>query len=232
LEIEMDRDRHAGATDQMRDDAARGRGRPKCAPDGVRCDEIVKCARQLFVKKGYGATTTDDIAAACKISKQTLYRLFPGKAALFGAVVETHRKKWLALPRDDDDATVAEALAQIFMIDISDEADQERLEVISLVLAEGRNFPELTEILTQQGADFARSQLAGWLSRQCAAGRLRAQNTMATAQMLMDMIFGALITKHVNEVEWPAGDQRRTHIRHCIDVFLHGVSHHNDGVEV
>ncbi len=202
----------------------RGRGRPKCVPDGVRCDEIVNSARQLFVKKGYGATTTDEIAAECKISKQTLYRLFAGKSALFAAVVETHREKWLGLPRDDDNLPLAQALEQIFMIDISEEADQERIDVISMVLAERGNFPELSDILKQHGADFARSQLANWLARQCSAGRLRPQDTMSTAQMLLDMVFGAIITKNVSKVEWPGGDQRRNHIRKCIDVFLNGVS--------
>jgi AcrR family transcriptional regulator len=207
----------------MLERTARGRGRPKCVPDDVQCCAIVNCARQLFVQKGYGATTTDDIAAACKISKHTLYRLFPGKAALFAAVVETHRQKWLSLPREDDDLPLAQTLAQIFMIDISDEADRERIDVIRLVLAEGRNFPELAEILKQRGGDFSRLQLAEWLARQCARGRLRPHDTVATAQMLLDMVFGAIITKSIGDLEWPAGEQRRKHIVNCIDVFLNGV---------
>jgi AcrR family transcriptional regulator len=202
---------------------ARGRGRPKCVSDDVQCDAIVNCARQLFIQKGYGATTTDDIAASCKISKHTLYRLFPGKAALFAAVVETHRQKWLDLPRDDDDVPLAETLAQIFMIDITDEADEERIAVIRLVLAEGRNYPELAEILKQYGGDYARLQLADWLARQCARGKLKPHDTTATAQILLDMVFGAIITKSLGDLEWPGGKQRRDHICNCIDVFLNGV---------
>lgn len=204
--------------------SARGRGRPKCVPDSAQFDLIVNCARRLFVKKGYGATTTDDIAAECKMSKHTMYRLFPGKAALFAAVVEAHRQKWLDLPRDDDDQPLAETLAQIFMIDISDEADQERVEVIRLVLAESRNFPELAEILKQQGAEFSRTQLAEWLARQAAAGRLQMRNTIGMAQILLDMVFGAFIMKNIGDMDWPAGEQRRNHIRDCIDIFLHGVT--------
>ncbi len=201
----------------------RGRGRPKCVPDDAKCDVVVNSARRLFVKNGYGATTTDDIAADCRISKQTLYRLFPGKAALFAAVVETHRQKWFDLPRDDDDVPLAEALAQIFMVDISDEADQERVDVIRLVLAEGRNFPELAEILKRQGAEYSRAQLAEFLARQCERGRLKPQDTAETAQILMDMVFGAIIMKNIGDMDWPDGAQRRRHIRICIDIFLHGL---------
>jgi TetR/AcrR family transcriptional repressor of mexJK operon len=203
---------------------ARGRGRPKCIPDSTQFDLIVNCARRLFVKKGYGATTTDEIAAECKISKQTMYRLFPGKAALFAAVVEAHRQKWLNLPRDDDDQPLAQTLAQIFMIDISDEADQERVDVIRLVLAEGRNFPELAAILKEHGAEFSRTQLAAWLARQCAAGRLQMRNTIGMAQILLDMVFGAILIKNIGDIDWPAGEQRRNLIRDCIDIFLHGVA--------
>lgn len=207
----------------------RGRGRPKCAPDTAQCGAIVNCARRLFVKNGYGATTTDEIAAECKISKQTLYRLFPSKTALFAAVVETHRQKWLNLPRlnlpgNDDNLPLAEALVQIFMIDIDDQADEERVEVIRLVLAEGRSFPELAEILQRHGAEYSRMQLAAWLARQSEAGRLTVQDSAAAAQILMDMIFGAIIMKNVGDMDWPAGEQRRRHIRMCIDIFLHGVS--------
>lgn len=204
-------------------ETAKGRGRPKCMPDAKQCDVIVNCARGLFVKKGYGATTTEDIAAACRISKQTLYRLFPGKAALFAAVVEAHRQKWLDLPKGDDDLPLAERLAQIFMIDISDEADRERVDVIRLVLAEGRNFPELAEILTRHGAEFSRAQLADWLAKQTARGRLKPGNNAARAHILLDMVFGAIIMKNVGDMDWPAGERRRAHIRGCIDIFLHGV---------
>lgn len=208
----------------MQADRARRRGRPKCTPDHRQCDFIINSARQLFVKKGYGATTTEDIAAECRISKQTLYRLFPGKAALFAAVVSAHRQKWLYFPQDDDDSPIAESLAQIFMVDISDEADQERVDVIRLVLAEGRNYPELAEIQKQYGAAFSRGQLADWLERQCARGKLKSRDTMSLAQILMDMVFGAIIMKNVGDMDWPQRDQRRVHIRDCIDIFLHGVS--------
>ena len=202
----------------------KGRGRPKSCPDEIQAGTIVNCARRLFVRKGYGSTTTEDIAAECKISKQTLYRFFPSKSALFAAVVETHRQKWLDLPRNDDDVPVAETLAKIFMIDINDEADQERIEVIRLVLSEGRNFPELAEILKARGVEFSRAQLAVWLGRRRQRGELKLRDPLAAAQILMDMIFGAIIVKNIGDLDWPGGEQRRAHIRECVEIFLHGVS--------
>jgi TetR/AcrR family transcriptional regulator, mexJK operon transcriptional repressor len=146
----------------MMEGRARTRGRPKCVPDDAQCDLIVNGARQLFVKKAYGTTTTDDIAAERKISKQTLCRLFPGKATLFAAVVAAINLKCLDLPRDDDDLPLADSLAHIFMADISEEAELERVELLRLVIVEGRNFPELSDILKRDGLEFSPADLADW----------------------------------------------------------------------
>src|ERR1700733_6795521 len=205
----------------------RTRGRPKCVPDDTQCTPMVNGARRLFVKKGYGATTTDDIAAECKISKQTLYRLFPGKSALFAAVVSALGQKCLDLPRDDDDLPLADSLARIFMADISEEAERERVEILRLVIVEGRNCPELSDILKRHGLEFSRTELADWLTRQSARGRLKAGDMTALAQMLIDMVFGAITLGNIGGLGGPGVEQRRAHIHNCINVFLHGVCPEN-----
>jgi AcrR family transcriptional regulator len=205
---------------------ARTRGRPKCMPDDAQCRMIVNGARRLFVQKGYGATTTDDIAAECRISKQTLYRLFPGKSALFAAVVAALSQKCLDLPRDDDDLPLADSLAGIFMVD-SEEEEQKRVEILRLVIVEGRNFPELSDILKRHGLEVKRAELADWLKRQCTRGRLKPGDMTARAQLLIDMVFGAVTMRNIGDLEWPGAEQRRAHIHNCIEVFLHGVCPEN-----
>lgn len=49
---------------------------------------IVAAARQLFLTHGYSAVSVDVIAIRAGITKQTLYRYFPGKRTLFLAVIE------------------------------------------------------------------------------------------------------------------------------------------------
>jgi TetR/AcrR family transcriptional regulator, mexJK operon transcriptional repressor len=206
----------------MQEAKARTRGRPKCVPDDAQCCMIVNGARRLFIQKGYGATTTDDIAAECKISKQTLYRLFPGKSALFAAVIAELNRNCLDLPREDDDLPLAESLARIFMVD-SEEEEQKRVDILRLVIVEGRNFPELSDILKRHGLEVKRAELADWLTRQCARGLLKPGDMMARAHLLLDMVFGAITMRNIGDMEWPGAEQRRAHIHNCIDVFLHGV---------
>ena len=45
---------------------------------------IRRAATELFVERGYGATTLREVAQRAGVGERTLYDAFPGKAALFG----------------------------------------------------------------------------------------------------------------------------------------------------
>lgn len=201
----------------------RSRGRPKRVSDEAQHQLIVEGARLLFIEKGYGRTTTDDVAARCNISKQTLYRLFPGKSALFAAVVDAHRHSMLALPGDYDAMPLERALEQIFQIDIDPKLDAERMALLRLVTLESRQHPELEEMLWLYGADRARTELTKWLARQHDRGLLRLDDAESGAHILMDMIFGPVVPKPGGSMLSPVNPKRRAHIRTCVAIFLNGV---------
>lgn len=206
----------------MRKVVSRGRGRPKTAPDEAQRAAIVAAAKRLFLQKGYGSSTTDDLTCCCKISKQTLYRLFPNKRALFAAVVADNKPEWLDFAAADDSMALEEALACIFRIDISPEADQERLGLIRLAVTESQYSPELAQIVREDGADVSRRDLANWLTRQAALGHITVDDADSMARMLLDMIFGAIILKGAGDLAWPGSLDRKAHIRRCISIFLNG----------
>ena len=52
-----------------------------------RCTEILRAARVVFAKKGYHATTVDEIAEVADVSKGTIYLYFPSKLEVFVATV-------------------------------------------------------------------------------------------------------------------------------------------------
>ncbi|MBF0542937.1 MAG: TetR/AcrR family transcriptional regulator [Candidatus Riflebacteria bacterium] len=54
----------------------------------IQRDKILKAALKIFAKKGYSETTTDDLAAAAKVGKGTLYRFFKNKQALFFTLID------------------------------------------------------------------------------------------------------------------------------------------------
>ncbi|HZC52630.1 MAG TPA: helix-turn-helix domain-containing protein [Mycobacterium sp.] len=49
---------------------------------------IVEAARELFVERGYPATSVEAISAAADAAPATVYRLFPAKRAILKAVID------------------------------------------------------------------------------------------------------------------------------------------------
>lgn len=57
---------------------------------------IVDTAARLFAAQGFAATSIEQVASACSAGKDTIYRRFPSKIALFEAVVERMRMRTLS----------------------------------------------------------------------------------------------------------------------------------------
>src|SRR5215468_4334398 len=56
--------------------------------------QIQRAAIGPFLQHGYAGTGIDDIAAAARISKQTLYKHFAGKEELFLSIIMTPSAKY------------------------------------------------------------------------------------------------------------------------------------------
>lgn len=69
---------------------------PRGRPPGLTGSALLAEARAVFLQLGYAATTMDQVAARARISKNSLYREHPSKAALYAAVVSD----WAASGRD------------------------------------------------------------------------------------------------------------------------------------
>ncbi len=212
-----DRDR-AGTDVSM---VKRPRGRPKVAPDADQRRHIAEIGRGIFLERGFGRTTMDEVAARARVSKTTLYRFFANKLELFAAVVEAHRHSMLAFPDDLDRLTVEEALRVIIRIDIDAEEDRERHALLELAFFENIAHPELGDVIFVHGAEKSRSELADRLRSWTQAGLLSLGDADLAAGLLMDMVFGG------RRPPTSLGDKedreaRRCRLEGCISLFLRG----------
>jgi AcrR family transcriptional regulator len=201
----------------------RGRGRPKVRSDEDQKTIIIHAALALFVNQGYAATTMNDIAAECRVSKRTLYRLFPSKTDLFAGMVDAHRHMMLSFPPHDPGRPIWEQLEQVFMIDIDPELEKQRLSFIQLSMIEARQFPELGAIVSSHGAERTKSALTEWLAEADRLGMIRVADARAAASILMDMMFGAMALKTGEGAQWPDHGDRRAYMRQCIAYFVNGI---------
>lgn len=74
-------------------------------PAAERRASIVDTAIDLFSRRGFNATTTRELAAACGVSEPVLYQHFETKRALYDAILESQAM-------DDDAGSLANELAE------------------------------------------------------------------------------------------------------------------------
>jgi TetR/AcrR family transcriptional repressor of mexJK operon len=126
--------------------ATRKRGRPTPAERRVREAEILATALAVFLRTGFGAATVDELAAAAKVTKRTLYSYFGDKDGLFAAMV-TDLAVTVSLDAASDRGTLETLAARIVFRVHSDEL----VGLHRLVIAESNRFPELARVLHSQG---------------------------------------------------------------------------------
>jgi AcrR family transcriptional regulator len=114
-------------------------------------DKVESTALMLFVRHGYAATTTREIASASGYTAGALYAHYPSKEALFAAVVARYRK------RISDDPGLRDALRNSdFPYDI-----KELARAISRLVRENRAYWKLWYIdVLEFGGKHFKSQLA------------------------------------------------------------------------
>lgn len=104
----------------------RGPGRPRRVPTsrtaGSAREEILNAAARLFTVKGFGATSTHDIASAVGVAQATLYYYFSGKEAIVGELLPgslrpgADRTHWAEEVCDDLDQPAV--LCVLIMLDV------------------------------------------------------------------------------------------------------------------
>src|SRR5262245_57952372 len=119
---------------------------PKTAPRArktaeERRSQILREAARCFGTRGFRGTTTRDVAAAVGITEAALYRHFPGKEAIYAAILDAR----MAVPeviaalgpaaRERDDRRVFTELAQAIFASV--EADPSFLRLLLYSALEG-----------------------------------------------------------------------------------------------
>lgn len=117
------------------------------AEAGVRRQRVIDSARELFLQRGFAATSIADIAAAAGVSPQMIYAAFGGKAGILARVVD------ITAGGDDEDVLLRERPASIVAQAIDD--PRERLRAMARQSADlnERVGPVLAIVDSASGAD-------------------------------------------------------------------------------
>ena len=183
-----------------------------------------EAAETVFLNKGYAAAHMDDVAQAAGMSKRTLYQIFPSKAALFEAVVESY----LAPLRIDtaaleDEPDIATALTATLEAAARHLLAPRQSGILRLVIAEVNRSPELADAFHRAGPGCGASSLERLIAAEAAKGRLRVSDPQCAASMLYAMAIGATHIKMLLGLRDPPDEAEISRqVREAVAVFLDG----------
>src|SRR5262245_7350314 len=160
---------------------------------------VLAAALELVGRDGLGRLSMDEVAAAAGVSRASLYRLFPGKPALFRGLVETYS------PLETIAATL-ERMRDRPPEEVVPEMVRQAAQVLSVRVGVVRTLVFEVTSASEETAEAARyvllpalMALAGYLAEQMAAGRLRPMHPLLALQSLAGPLLLHLITRDLAE---------------------------------
>jgi AcrR family transcriptional regulator len=173
----------------------------------ARQEQILGAAVRCFARKGYYATTIEDLVAETGLSRGALYLYFPNKEALYLALAD----RWNcgleeAVQRRVTPGLSPGAVLQL-VIEVTGaqvEADDEACRVLMEGWTLGHVIPALGEQVRRQ-QERAQQVFAQLLQAGVASGELRADVAIPVqAQMLTALVQGLMVDWHLHpgRVNW------------------------------
>jgi len=169
-------------------------GRPPKEMAGDVKARILDAAQRVFLKRGYQSASLDEIAETAPASKPTIYAHFPGKEALFEAVVARVLDGLTNFDGFDPKGRTVQDKLTSLGTELVERFLDETIGITRATIAEADRFPALSRDVHEHGRDRAAAAVSHVLSdatHKLSRGPKAAFSTkrsLATAQIFMDLI--------------------------------------------
>lgn len=189
----------------------------------ARRQAILDSAYDLFLEKGYEATTLSDVVGRSGGSLATLYELFESKPGLLRAMVQ---EQCGSVSDGMDRAFCSEQAIETTLREIAEHLFNQILRpravaLFRVVVAQCVMQPDLGKLLYEAGPAVGKAKIAQYLQMQAEAGRIELGDPHATSQMFFQMVIG-----HYHHlllmcsIDPPTGKARAAHLDFAIESFL------------
>lgn len=207
-------------------------GRPQNA-DGQRTRQaILNAALHLFAEKGYFGTSLRDIAASVGIRESALYHYFPGKEALFEALIladQQSKVEHLSAVIDNPIADVRETLTGLAMFALEHFSTRGQQQLFRILMSDGLRLAKDGRIDLFARMSSGQARMHELMRRLVRDGWLRTADPRLLAMEFMGPL---LLWRHLQAIgsPLPAIRHPRAFARQHVDQFLQGaVSSTSDG---
>lgn len=140
---------------------------------GRKCAQVLDGARAVILARGFEGASVDDIAREAGVSKSTMYRYYPDKAALFAAVMQRDcgRHAETLLGSEDDSRPLEARLVDLATRHVALVLSPMTQGMLRTAIAEAERFPEVGQAFYAASIDRGR----GWLAPILAAAAKRGE---------------------------------------------------------
>lgn len=158
-------------------------------------DRILGAAFAAFMKRGYAATSTAEIAARARVSKREIYALVGNKQEMLIACI-SERARRLQLPTDLPVAQDREGLANVLTSFgaqlLREVSDPTVIAVFRLAIAEAIHAREVAQALDSIGREASRTALGKIMAQALDAGLIKG-NPAECAEQFSGLLWGNLM---------------------------------------
>jgi len=165
-------------------------GRPTSEELERRKLRVMEVATDMFVERGYAATTLLDIAKEAGVATRTLYQHFGDKEAIFREVIFARDTAAIDPPQvaPDDDLRSALMTAAKYSFEIS--LRQRAIELMRLMIAESARFPELMSKVTNTIFTRFKANVAEVFRELARRGLIPDGDHDQSAELFVDLMLG------------------------------------------
>ena len=176
---------------------------------------IVLAAKGLFLGQGYGVTSMDTIAQEAGVTKQTVYRYYPSKEHLFGAVMQEVRSS-ATPPYQFSNGTLQEELSHFGAQLLAFHLRPEALGLYRLMLTEGAHNQDLFKTFQNAGPRSFVDPLSQFLKSRCP----KLDKPEFAAGMFCNMLLSPRNNILLGQSGTMAKQQQLAHVKRLVEFIL------------
>lgn len=196
-------------------------GRPTAAELDRRKERVMQVATELFVERGFAATSLVDIARGAGVATRTLYQHFGDKEVIFREVIFARdAEAALQPPKVEPGDTLYSALLNASNYAYEITYRERSIGLMRLMIAESNRFPEFMQSVAKSIFSHFRSNIEKVLEALAGAGLIPQGNHARSAELFSDLVLGSHpIMTYTN---WDSALPGKADVEERLEMFILG----------
>ena len=209
-------------------------GRPPKELAGAVEERILDAARKVFLERGFAGASIEEIAKAARSGKPTIYARFPGKEALFTAVVTQRVAANVARVEAyaPTGATIEQRLRSVAVTLLEGILLGDTIGLMRVAIAEAPRFPDLASRVHAMARERGGQAVARLLADAAQSDELGAlpafavEHVTTTTRLFQDLVILPLVMRALlGEQLEPLRAELEPHAKRSVALFLAACRH-------